>query len=205
MVSALPLYHQQSYSKEELIADVASEVDPVGLTTVMSAYEVASSVHENQLRNDATPYFWHISRVARIVIRELRYFNADVISASLLHDVLEETSSISADVLKYNFSPYVSYIVEVLTKNIRLTGDERLRENQQYIERLNFSNIDCKIVKFAERLDNFRCLEFGVKKNPFRYIDETETLYFPMAYRERSRMLQSLVDEMRKVSGTLLT
>jgi (p)ppGpp synthase/HD superfamily hydrolase len=204
MESTLPLYHLQSYAKDELIADIASEVDPVGLTTVMSAYEVASSVHENQLRHDATPYFWHVSRVARIITRELRYFNADVIAASLLHDVLEETSSISADVLKYNFSAYVAYIVEVLTKNVRLAGELREIEDQQYIERLSFSNIDCKIIKFAVRLDNFRCLDAGAKRNPFRYIEETETLYFPMAFRESNRMLESLVGEMRRVSGRLL-
>jgi (p)ppGpp synthase/HD superfamily hydrolase len=204
MTRPFPLYNEQQYTKDELIADVAQELDPVGLTTILSAYEMAASVHEQQLRGDATPYFWHISRVARILIRELRYFHPDVIAASLLHDVLEDSPSITPDVLKYNFSAYVAYIVEVLTKNIRLAGAERQREDQQYLERLSFSNVDCKIVKFAERLDNFRCLEFGVKKNPYTYIEETETYYFPMAFRENSKPLTTLMDEMRRVRGKLL-
>src|SRR5512145_1023449 len=85
----IPLYNQTFYTREELIEDIRMEVDPVGLTTVLGAYEMAQHVHEYQMRNDATPYFWHISRVAKIIIRELKYFNSDVIAAAYLHDVLE--------------------------------------------------------------------------------------------------------------------
>jgi (p)ppGpp synthase/HD superfamily hydrolase len=200
----LPLYNQQRYSQEELIADISPEVDPVGLTTILSAYEMASSVHEFQVRKDATPYFWHISRVAKILVQELKYFNPEVIAASLLHDVLEDSDIITAEVIKYNFSAYIAYLVEVLTKNIRLLGMQRIQENQQYIERLQYSSIDCKIIKFSGRLDNYRCLEFGIKRNPFQYVEETEMLYYPMAVQERHRLLDYLVGEMNKVKGKLL-
>ena len=204
MGTTLPLYNEIQYTRDELIADVRNDIDPAGLTTVLGAYDMASSVHEPQVRADATPYFWHISRVAKILIRELHYINPDVIAASLLHDVLEDSQIITAEVIKYNFGSYVSYIVEVLTKNIRLTGPARAAEDAEYIERLRFSSIDCQIVKFAERLDNFRCMEFGVKRNPFRYIDETEKHYFPMAAKENNWMLALLVAEMKKVKGKLL-
>lgn len=171
---------------------------------VLGAQEMALSVHEGQLRADSTPYFWHISRVARILIQELKYYNAEVISSAFLHDVLEDAEVISAEVLKYNFGAYIAYIVEVLTKNIKLLGIQREQEDQEYIERLRFSSIDCKIVKFAERLDNFRCLEFGVKKNPFMYIDKTESDYFPLAAALNNRMLDYLISEMKKVKGKLL-
>lgn len=204
METPLPLYNRTFYTKEELIADVSRELDPVGLTTVLSAFDMANSVHEYQVRSDSTPYFWHLSRVARIIIRELKYVQAEVIAASFLHDVLEDSDLITADVIKYNFSAYIAYIVEVLTKNLKLMGIEREIEDQQYIERLGYSSIDCKVVKFAERLDNFRCLEFGVKRNPFRYIDDTEAQYFPIAARENNPMLDYLVGEMKNVRGKLL-
>ena len=173
-------------------------------STILSAYEMAGSVHEFQLRKDATPYFWHISRVAKILIRELKYYNAEVIAASLLHDVLEDSDIITAEVIKYNFSPYIAYIVEVLTKNVKLLGPMRQQEEQQYVERLQFSSIDCKIIKFTERLDNFRCLEFGVKRNPFQYVEETETIYYPLVANESNRLLDYLVGEMNNVKGKLL-
>ena len=204
MTQPLTLYNQTLYTRDELIADVAHELDPAGLTTVLGAYEMAASVHELQTRSDSTPYFWHISRVVKILVRELHCLSPDVLSAALLHDVLEDSTIITAEVIKFNFGSYVSYIVEVLTKNIRLTGAARVRENAEYIERLSYSSLDCKVVKFAERLDNFRCMEFGVKSNPFRYIDETEKQYFPMAAAENNRMLDYLVAEMKKIKGKMV-
>ncbi|MFA6233224.1 MAG: HD domain-containing protein [Bacteroidota bacterium] len=205
MDSSLPLYHQTHFSRQELIDAIASRVDPVELTTILGAYEMAASVHEYQLRNDSTPYFWHLSRVARIIIYEIHYLNADVISAALLHDVLEDSDIITAEVLKYNFSAYISYIVEVLTKNIRLLGEQRDQEDHDYIERLRYSSIDCKIVKFAERLDNYRCLEFGLKRNPFGYIEVTERDYYPMAQEEQNAMLHRIVEEMDQIKRKLFS
>ncbi len=205
MQEALPLYNQTQYTRDELIADISTRVDPVELTTVLGAFEMASHVHEFQTRNDSSPYFWHISRVARIIIRELEYLNADVISAALLHDVLEDSDIITPEVIKFNFSPYISYIVEVLTKNIRITEEQREQEDMQYVERLRFSSLDCKIVKLAERLDNYRCLEFGVKRNPFRYIEETEQRYYPMAAQENSELLSRMVAEMDMIKRKLFS
>jgi (p)ppGpp synthase/HD superfamily hydrolase len=205
MNPTLPLYNQIHYSRDELIRDIGERVDPVEMTTVLGAFEMAGSVHEFQVRNDSTPYFWHLSRVASIVIRELEYYNGDVISAALLHDVLEDSDIITAEVIKYNFNAYISYIVEVLTKNIHLLGMQRRQEETEYIERLRFASIDCKIVKFAERLDNYRCLEFGVKRNPFLYIEETERDYYPMAEAEQNDMLRRIVDEMDSIKRKLFT
>lgn len=203
MDSPLPLYNQTHFTRQELIDEIAKKVDPVELTTVLGAYEMASSVHEYQMRNDSTPYFWHLTRVARIIVHEFEYLNADVISATLLHDVLEDSEIITAEVLKYNFNAYISYIVEVLTKNIRLMGLQREQEDQEYIERLRYSSIDCKIVKFAERLDNYRCLEFGVKRNPFGYIEVTERDYYPMAREEQNPILDRIVGEMSRIKRKL--
>lgn len=205
MESPLPLYNQTQFTRQDLIDAIATRLDPVELTTVLGAYEMAASVHEYQLRNDSTPYFWHLSRVARIVIHELEYINADVISAALLHDVLEDSDIITAEVIKYNFSAYIAYIVEVLTKNIRLLGVQREQEDVEYIERLRYSSIDCKIVKFAERLDNYRCLEFGVKRNPFGYIEATERDYYPMAREERHPHLEHIVEEMDRIKRKLFS
>jgi (p)ppGpp synthase/HD superfamily hydrolase len=203
MESPLPLYNQIFFTRQDLIDAIATKLDPVELTTVLGAYEMASSVHEYQLRNDSTPYFWHLSRVARIVIHELEYVNADVVSAALLHDVLEDSDIITAEVIKYNFSAYIAYIVEVLTKNIRLLGVQREQEDSEYIERLRYSSIDCKIVKFAERLDNYRCLEFGVKRNPFGYIEATERDYYPMAEEAGHALLDRMVEEMNRIKRKL--
>ncbi|MAT40024.1 MAG: hypothetical protein CL946_10520 [Ectothiorhodospiraceae bacterium] len=199
----IPLYNESFYTKEELIEDISDHVDPAGLTTILGAYDMANSVHEFQRRLDGTPYFWHISRVAKLIIRELQMYSPDIIAAAYLHDVLEDSEIITLEVLKFNFGAYIAHIVEVLTKNIRLMGIRKEQEDQKYLERLSFSSIDCKLVKFAERLDNYRCLEFGVKRNPFKYIDETERYYYPMAIKENNPELNYIVKAMDIVKRKL--
>ena len=83
-------------------------------------------------------------------------------------------------------------------------GGRRIWLQASYNPILDAEGRLCKVVKFAERLDNFRCMEFGVKSNPFRYIDETEKQYFPMAAAENNRMLDYLVAEMKKIKGKMV-
>ncbi len=198
------LYNKTLYSIEDLLGDIRPHLDPVDVSAISSAYDIAKNVHEFQLRPDATPYFWHISRVARIILRELNYIKRDILCAALLHDVLEDSDILNSDVITYNFGPVVAHMVEVLTKNIKLAGKEKDQEEERYIKCLEGADLETKIIKFSERLDNFRCLEFGVKRNPFAYIEETEKLYYPIAEEENSPLLDTLIDEMKKISRKLM-
>ncbi len=204
MTHTLPLYNQTFYAKEELTADLKSRLDPLALNNVLDAYEVASHVHAFQLRNDTGLYFHHISRVARILVQELRHFDSEVLTAALLHDVLEDSQIITRQVIAYNFGERVAHIVELLTKDLSLTGERREREEIRYLRELREGPVEAKIIKFAERLDNFRCLEFGLKRNPFQYIAETEQLYFPMAEETGDARLLQLVDAMKRIKGKLI-
>lgn len=203
MTHSLELYNQTQYTRESLIADVKPHLDPVDLNNVLDAYEMASHVHEYQLRNDATLYFWHITRVASILTRELRYYNGTALIAALLHDVIEDSNIITAEVIGFNFGESVAHIVTVLTKDLTLTGAARAAEEIRYLTAIKEGPIEARIIKFAERLDNFRCLEFGVKRNPFQYIAETEREYFPIAEAERNEHLDALVAAMRLIKGKL--
>lgn len=204
MDSRLPLYNETFYTKEEITDDLQRQLDPFAVHRVLSAYEMAMNVHEYQLRNDATPYFWHLSRVARIIVKELQYYSSDVIAAALLHDALEDSHILTADVISYNLGPHVCHIVETLTKDLSLTGEARRKEEERYIQALRESDLDCKIVKFAERLDNYRCIEFGVKRNPFQYIEETEKLYYPIGEETNDPHLLHLVRAMKFIQRKLV-
>ena len=203
MEHSLPLYNQTYYSKEELTADLHARLDPIELNRILDAYEMASHVHENQLRPDASLYFWHITRVEKILVRELEIYEPDTLAAAFLHDILEDSHIITRDVIAFNFGEHVAHIVEVLTKNLSLTGDLLEQEEKRYLEQLKESAIECKIIKCAERLDNFRCLEFGVKHNPFQYIRETELSYFPLAMETNDAALLNLVHSMNLIKGKL--
>lgn len=199
-------YNTTFLSREELQTRLQGyNFDPVQMNKVISAYEIAENVHQHQVRNDGTPYFYHCSRVCRILIDELCCTDEDILSASLLHDVLEEKSEeITRSVLEYNFGSYVTYIIEILTKDLdrlRVTPEE---VDLEQVEKLKNSSADCLVIRLAARLDNFRCLEFNIKRNPIQYINETSERYIPLAENSSSPLLQYLVRELKKERNKFL-
>ena len=198
MIDPAPRYNQTFLSKSELTELLREKFDAVQINRVLSAWEMASNVHQFQQRNDGTPYFWHPTRVARIIVSELDIYDTDLIAGALLHDVLEDSDILTPEVISYNFGHRVAYIVETLTKQIGIKdGPLRQKVDQEYIERLKRSSDDCKIVKLADRLDNLRCIQFNLKRNPLRYIKETIDYYVPMASASDNLHIAYLLREMR--------
>ena len=180
------------------------DFNALDINLALDAYEMAESVHEGQKRPDGTPYFWHPSRVAKIVITELDIRDISFISAALLHDVLEDSQVITAEILEYNFSPYTSYLVQMLTKDIKAEGLLREIVEKEYVERLSGATEDARMLKLCDRLDTFRCLEFNVKRNPIKYVMETTTYYFPLAAASENPKMQYLVKELQAARNKFL-
>ena len=199
MVDPKPPYNQTFLSKTEITERLRAKADPVALNRVLSAYELALNVHQFQKRNDGTPYFWHPTRVAKILLVELSIEDDEILAAALLHDVLEDSDILTPEVISYNFGPRVAHIVEVLTKEIGVRdGPLRQEINRKYIDRLMASEVECRIIKLADRVDNLRCIAFNLKRNPFRYVSETLENYVPMAERGDSLHLDYLLREIRR-------
>src|SRR5207237_229210 len=138
-------------------------------------------------------------RVTKIMLDELEINDPDILITGLLHDTLEDSDILNSEVLEYNFGEYVSYLVETLTKEIRVEdGPLRQQIDREYVERLMKSPEDCRINKLCDRLDNLRCLEFNLKRNPYRYVQETTEHYLPMAESSANPRLQYLLKEIRK-------
>ncbi len=187
---------------ERLLKD--RDFTAVDINLIIGAYDMAESVHEGQKRHDGTPYFWHPSRVARICIEELETKDTQVICAALLHDVLEDSQVITAEVIKYNFGEYTSYLVQMLTKDIKAEGTLREMVEHNYVERLKGASEDAKMLKLIDRLDSFRCLEFNVKKNPIKYIIETTKFYFPLAKNSTDPRMEYLIKELQAARNKFL-
>lgn len=192
-------YNQTFLSKSEIRDRLLPQIGAVQLNRVMCAYDMAENVHQFQTRNDGTPYIWHPSRVTKILLDELDITEPDVLIAALLHDTLEDSDILNSEVLEYNFGPYVSYLVETLTKEIRV-DDGPLREqiDREYVQRLKNASEDCRIIKLADRLDNIRCLEFNLKRNPYKYVKETSEHYMPMAEGSNNLNMLYLLKELKK-------
>jgi len=199
-----PRYNQTFLSFAELYARISTRFDPIDVSRVSDAYEMARSVHEYQRRNDGTPYFWHATRVARIILDELKLYDADLLIAGLLHDVLEDSDSITRNVIEYNFGAYVGMIVQTLTKDLSKARNDPDGVDIEYAQRLQAAPDECLIIKISSRLDNFRCLSFHLKRNPLVYIRNTSERYIPLCDSRRHPSLLYLVNEIRQEANKLL-
>ncbi len=198
-------YNQTFFSRREmevLLKDLGFSA--VDINNAVGAYDMAESVHEGQKRHDQTPYFWHPSRVAKITIIELGIKDVQVICAALLHDVLEDSQEITPEVIEYNFGEYASYLVQMLTKDIKAEGMLRELIEKEYVDRLAKATDDAKMLKLIDRLDSFRCLEFNVKRNPIKYIIETTKFYFPLAQASTDPKMQYLIKELQTARNKFL-
>lgn len=197
-------YNFTYLSREELIERLQGKVDPVELNRILSAYDVAASVHELQLRRDGSPYFYHVTRVCKILIDELGVTDPDVLIAALLHDVLEDSEVLSREVLEYNFGPYVAYLVETLTKDLRAHELDPDAVDLEHVERLRKAPPECLMIRLATRLDNFRCLGYDLKRNPLRYIQQTSERYLPLAEQSSDPRLRYLTEALKRERNKFL-
>jgi GTP pyrophosphokinase len=192
-------YNQTHLSKHELEERLREHASPMDLNKVISAYELAESVHESQRRNDGTPYFYHSTRVCKILLDELHCYDVDILCAALLHDVLEDSKTVTPTVLEYNFGAHVSFLVQTLTKDLERQKQLPDVVDMEHVETLRRSTEDCLLIRLIARLDNFRCLEFNLKRNPILYVNNTSERYMPLAERLKwNTYIQYVLKELKK-------
>jgi len=197
-------YNLTSYDRYELERDIADFLNPVDIHRVMSAYDLAEEVHHHQKRNDDSPYFFHCARVCKILLKEINVQDPDILIAGLTHDVLEDSPTLTQEVLAYNFGEYAAFIVHILTKNLDEQRIDPDAIERAHLELLAKSPSDCLIIKLAARLDNFRCLDFHLKRNPLVYVNRTNELYLPLADSSNNSYLQKLSEELKKERNKFL-
>ena len=90
------------------------------------AFKIASEAHKEQFRASGEPYILHPLAVAQI-LAEMK-IDTTTITASLLHDVVEDTDMTLEDMKKI-FGKEVAFLVDGVTKLSRL--DYRTKEDQQ--------------------------------------------------------------------------
>ncbi|MCO6465190.1 MAG: HD domain-containing protein [Bradyrhizobiaceae bacterium] len=197
-------YNNTSLTYQELEARLQASGNPLSTQKILSAYEMARSVHEFQTRNDGTPYFSHSARSAKIIMDELGIFDDDVIIAALLQDVLEDSDTITRGVLEYNFGSYVAYVVEMLTKDLRKAARNPEEVDIEFVARLKGASDDCLVIKLVARLDNIRCLSFNLKRNPLVYLGNTLERYVPLAEQRKNKHLEMLASAIRLEANKFL-
>jgi guanosine-3',5'-bis(diphosphate) 3'-pyrophosphohydrolase len=141
------------------------------------AYTFAKFGHRAQTRMELGPndepvrYFEHVRRVAIILIDEARCPVRDMVLAALLHDGIEDTRDITADMIEHLFGADVAGMVVTLSKVPK----------EGYLDRFLLST-DWRpyAIKACDRLDNLRSLGSTSVEFQRKQFDETRTKYYPL-------------------------
>jgi guanosine-3',5'-bis(diphosphate) 3'-pyrophosphohydrolase len=118
---------------------------------LLEAISFAARVHQGQLRKDGrTPYASHVFRVCLIVRQVFGIDDASVLTAAVLHDTVEDTTT-DYDDLKDEFGAEVAGWVADLSKDKRLPDAER---EKAYETQLAQASWQVKVCKLADSFDN---------------------------------------------------
>jgi (p)ppGpp synthase/HD superfamily hydrolase len=118
---------------------------------LLEAASFAARAHRHQVRKDGqTLYAAHPFRVCLIVRHVFGIDDPEILTAALLHDTVEDTTTDFDDVER-RFGPRVAAWVAALTKDKRLPDDER---ESAYTATLMTADPAVKVAKLADVFDN---------------------------------------------------
>lgn len=152
------------------------------LDVVRLAYDFADRAHSGQTRISGEPYFTHPFHAA-MILAEMA-MSSDIIAATLLHDVPEE-STVTTEQIKKEFGADIAFMVEGVTKvgKVKYRGVERYLENLRKMFVAMAVDLRVIIIRFADRLDNLNTLYVHAPEKAKRIALESLEIYAPIANR----------------------
>ena len=165
---------------EDKIISSGAKMD---MERIRAAYEMAHSAHEGQLRRDGSPYVTHCVAAADIAVD--MGLDEDSIVASLLHDVIEDTS-VTYDDIEKQFGSVVADLVEGVTKLTRVqytSKEDEQMENMRKMLLAMTKDIRVILIKIADRLHNMRTMAYQSEEKQRSKSLETMEIYAPLAHR----------------------
>lgn len=121
---------------------------------LLRALAFAAERHSGQRRKDAaaSPYINHPIALADVLANEGRVLDVVVLSAAMLHDVIEDTPT-SADEIEARFGTRIATVVVEVSDDRSL--DKATRKRRQ-IEHAPHLSPEAKLVKLADKICNLR-------------------------------------------------
>ncbi len=147
-----------------------------GRGKIVGALGIARKFHAGQKRDGGQDYFIHPVRIANCLIFELSIKEPDIITAAILHDVVEDTPFTLKEV-EAKFGKRVAVLVEKLT---RIKGE--ITKKEKFKKTLKESD-EVRLLKSVDWLDNTRSTTLRKDRGEryFRHVREASEMYLPMA------------------------
>jgi guanosine-3',5'-bis(diphosphate) 3'-pyrophosphohydrolase len=170
--------------KLEDLCDKLKAYNPNGdLSLVVKAFEFADQAHSGQFRISGEPYIQHPLGVA-FILAELE-LDTITITASLLHDVVEDTQ-FTLQNIKDDFGEEVALLVDGVTKLSRIEYKSKEEQQVENLRKMFFAmakDIRVILIKLADRLHNMRTLKYLPIRKQKKIAQETLEVYAPLAHR----------------------
>ena len=192
-----------TYAKETkttFLNRLYGRLTPSEILQVRTAYMLAKHAHRAQRRKqtnangDPMRYFEHVRRVALILMDRTENWNANNVCVALLHDTIEDTKDVDADVIEHIFGREVCQDVLTLTKD----------QWQNYQCKLRTGSVAALVVKMCDRLDNMQSLRAEEVGEEFRERQKKETreMYIPLFEELLGHLkeLRPLLDELHELA-----
>jgi GTP pyrophosphokinase len=170
------------YSIDELIELITKTYENPDIDMVRRAYAMAEEAHRGEKRLTGHDFVSHPVSVAYKLAEWGIHLN--VITAGILHDVVEDTDIPIEDVAD-QFGDDVASLVAAVTKlkTVRLRGEARYVENLRKMFLAMASDVRVVFIKFADRLHNLQTLYAMPKYKQKRTALETLEIFAPIAGR----------------------
>lgn len=112
----------------------------------------AAEKHISQRRKgcDLVPYINHPIKVAHLLFTTAKEYDFELLSAAILHDVLEDTCTTELEMRK-KFGDRVTNLVIEVTDDMTMTYEDRKRSQ---IKKAPFLSDDAKKIKIADKISN---------------------------------------------------
>ena len=164
-------------NRETFFARLTPFMPPSKLRNIEVAYMMAKFAHRAQVRKDLDQngdpvrYFEHLRRVALLLIDNFEVRDWRMICAALLHDSLEDTKDITAEIIEHLFGAEVCRMVQLLSKCPK----------EGYFQRLkSFGDERVFLIKGCDRLDNLNSMESVSREFVVKQLKETRNVYLPL-------------------------
>lgn len=185
-------------TQKKVFLDFVNSQTEESQIALRKALDVAWENHQGQFRDEGPLYVIHPIRMANILIKELEINNPDLLIAALLHDVVED-GEIRLDEINKEFGTKIFKLVKNLTRERPLneTEEEKRINKKKKFEKLMTADLDTRLVKTADLLDNVRSWPFIPKEHKSklkfpRWFKEAENYYLPMAKKTDKRLYHAL-------------
>jgi guanosine-3',5'-bis(diphosphate) 3'-pyrophosphohydrolase len=171
-----------SYFKE-LDEELKCYLEPAQIEKCYQAYKVAEKAHLGQMRRSGEPYITH-PVAAALILAGMR-LDYQTIMATLLHDVVEDTS-VSKEELTRQFGEDITALVDGVTKLTKIKFESKAEAQAENFRKMVLAmvkDIRVIIVKLADRFHNMRTLGSMPAAKRRRIAIETLEIYAPIANR----------------------